>query len=457
MEQDLAETYIWLGAVHQYTKQYSVAFRYYGDALGKFSQLKNIDGKANAYSWIGHYYEKIGWYDSAKVYERKAFDCFNQSKNELGLSSVLDNLGSIYEDLKMYDSAYFFFNQASLINNELGNTNRLIINLNNMGDIYRKQGNSTMALYFTDSALQLSKTHSLKIQEKYALRDKAKIYEQQNKFDSAYIYSELAYDLHAKILNDKVLQRIAQLNTLYESQRQQAKIDRLERYRKDSKLFRIIIFILVISILTILMLIVNQYRLRNRSDFNYNFLRLLSASNPGLSQEQWQKALLNEQNLKKELEEIAKNEKKLARELTIKDQTINTYVLQEINNKNLLNNLKESLIKLNKTDKNGRRIEIQRLIHLINTSGVESKKWDTFQTIYKNVHNDFFDNLKKEYPDLSPNDLKLAALLKLNLNAKDIASILNISNDSLRVSRYRLRKKLNLDKGMNLVSYLMEC
>ena len=52
------------------------------------------------------------------------------------------------------------------------------------------------------------------------------------------------------------------------------------------------------------------------------------------------------------------------------------------------------------------------------------------------------------------NDLRLIALIKVNLSSKDIATLLGISPDSLRVSRYRLRKKLNLEQGESLTAFV---
>jgi DNA-binding CsgD family transcriptional regulator len=57
--------------------------------------------------------------------------------------------------------------------------------------------------------------------------------------------------------------------------------------------------------------------------------------------------------------------------------------------------------------------------------------------------------------DLTPSELRLASLMRLNLNSKDIASTLNISPDSLRISRHRLKKKLALEKGESLQQFIL--
>ena len=61
-----------------------------------------------------------------------------------------------------------------------------------------------------------------------------------------------------------------------------------------------------------------------------------------------------------------------------------------------------------------------------------------------------------QHPDLVPNDLKLCAYLRMNMNSKEMASLLNISLRGVEIRRYRLRKKLNLEHDKNLVEFLME-
>jgi len=57
---------------------------------------------------------------------------------------------------------------------------------------------------------------------------------------------------------------------------------------------------------------------------------------------------------------------------------------------------------------------------------------------------------------LTPNELRLSALIKLNLTIKEIAAIMGISPDSIKTARYRLRKKLNMQTGENLTKFMMD-
>jgi DNA-binding CsgD family transcriptional regulator len=70
--------------------------------------------------------------------------------------------------------------------------------------------------------------------------------------------------------------------------------------------------------------------------------------------------------------------------------------------------------------------------------------WEEFRNRFEKVHTGFLQRLRMRLPDLSPAETRFMALAKLQLNNKEMASILGISPDSIRTIRYRLRKKLNL-------------
>jgi predicted nucleic acid-binding Zn ribbon protein len=80
---------------------------------------------------------------------------------------------------------------------------------------------------------------------------------------------------------------------------------------------------------------------------------------------------------------------------------------------------------------------------------------DDFDYYFTKTNPDFYDHLRADFPDLTSNELRLCAYLKMNLNTKDIAAICNITPESARVARSRLRKSLNLvDSNVDLASFL---
>lgn len=70
------------------------------------------------------------------------------------------------------------------------------------------------------------------------------------------------------------------------------------------------------------------------------------------------------------------------------------------------------------------------------------------------VHQDFRMKLEGSFPDLTNQEMKLAMLLRLNFSTKEISSLMNISPKSVEISRYRLRKKLGLLQGENLLNFI---
>ncbi len=98
---------------------------------------------------------------------------------------------------------------------------------------------------------------------------------------------------------------------------------------------------------------------------------------------------------------------------------------------------------------------IRPIINIIEQSLKQNDDWEMFKEAFDNADRKFLKNLKKAHPNLSPNDIKLCAYLRLNLSSKEIAPLLNISARSIEIKRYRLRKKMDLPHDENLVNYIL--
>lgn len=85
----------------------------------------------------------------------------------------------------------------------------------------------------------------------------------------------------------------------------------------------------------------------------------------------------------------------------------------------------------------------------------DKRQKELFETYFDEVHEDFFRRLNEKYPGLTPREQKLCAYIKMNISSKEMAALLNISQRGVEISRYRLRKKLEIDRDTNLVSFIM--
>lgn len=87
-------------------------------------------------------------------------------------------------------------------------------------------------------------------------------------------------------------------------------------------------------------------------------------------------------------------------------------------------------------------------------SRLRDDSWKRFEIYFQRLYNDFVKDLMEKFPSLTTNDIKLCAFLKQGMSSKDIAAITYQTDESVRVARYRLRKKLGLDQSQNLASFL---
>ncbi len=158
-----------------------------------------------------------------------------------------------------------------------------------------------------------------------------------------------------------------------------------------------------------------------------------------------------------EKEIIRLRNERLRSKMKHRDKELANQTLNLIHKNRYLLELKEEILDFSKEVKSTEvKTRISKLIRSINKEFDNKKQWELFETAFDEVHEDFLDRLKNKFPDLTPNEIKLSAYLRMNISSKEIASLMNISVRGVEISRYRLRKKLNLDRDINLTKYVME-
>lgn len=147
--------------------------------------------------------------------------------------------------------------------------------------------------------------------------------------------------------------------------------------------------------------------------------------------------------------------------LNFKTQELSGYILNLIRKNEMLEDVKREVISISKAfDENKQasfiKQKVLRLTTQINNNIEHDKDFELFQSNFNLIHKDFFKLLDDKYPGLTRNDKILCAYLKMNLSSKEIAPLLNISVRGVEVNRYRLRKKMNLDRDINLTEFMQD-
>lgn len=118
-----------------------------------------------------------------------------------------------------------------------------------------------------------------------------------------------------------------------------------------------------------------------------------------------------------------------------------------------LSDLADSLRQLRPQFKPTNQPLIDQVISSLESLGDE-EHWEDFEIYFERVHTGFMKNLQKKYPDLSLTEKKMCAYLRLGMTTKEIANIQHISFRAVEQARYRLRKKLGLNKNEDLANFL---
>ena len=152
---------------------------------------------------------------------------------------------------------------------------------------------------------------------------------------------------------------------------------------------------------------------------------------------------------------MALEKEQLEADLRFKSKELSGVVMTNIAHQEFLSSLKEEL-QQQKLSGQYTRKNLDKLLSMINQNIVsDEESWNMFQSNFDRIHENFFRNLKEKFPDLTSGDLRLCALLRLNLPTKEIAKLMNISVRGVDAARYRLRTKLGLPPESSLTDFMI--
>jgi DNA-binding CsgD family transcriptional regulator len=160
---------------------------------------------------------------------------------------------------------------------------------------------------------------------------------------------------------------------------------------------------------------------------------------------------------KREQQIIALQNEKLESELTVKSKELAESTMTIIKKNEILATIKEEVINQKKalgTQYPNKYYD--KLIRLLDENLSSEDDWAIFQTNFDRIHENFFRNLHIKFPELTSNDLRFCAYLRLNLSSKDIAHLMNISLKGVEVGRYRIRKKIGIPSTKSLTEFMIE-
>jgi tetratricopeptide (TPR) repeat protein/DNA-binding CsgD family transcriptional regulator len=439
----LAENDNVLGTVYYYNKQPAHALERHKQALLLYQRQEDAVGLSVTYAHIGHWQEKNRNLDSALHYQRIALAYAESSKNLPSKARIYEHIGSIYEDLGKFDSSRVYYEASLALYRSLDLRSEQVEVINNIGDVYSKTGNHVQGLVFARQAMMMAWEGQDKYQLQSAYRDMAESFEAMGNLDSAYAYLEKSRELVQDIYTADNQKQIALLQTVYEFEQKNAEISKLNAGRKVYTIVLVAIIMVALLLVMLGKLVNSRQKLKIQHEQRLN--------------EQQQRIHHTEKDLMESALRMKKmEEESLKGQLDMRSRELSSHILHLIQKNEVMEEVRTGLQELIRDDKRDQKKQLRQLLSKINFSYAQDDYWNEFRLIFDRVHAQFFNVIKEKSPDLTPAEIRLLALVKMELGSADMAKLLGVTMDSLRVMRYRVKKKLGIDTGDSLQQYVRQ-
>ncbi len=425
-----------IGKVHFSLSKFEIAKQYFEESEEIANLLGNTKGVAVSKGLLGACFEKQGKYPEALEYQKQSLSLFQELGDKAGVSMANENIGSIYEDLGEYDMAFRYFQKSFeyLHGKRIWQEANV---LNNLGDVYRKQGDYPNALIYTGKAMQVAGAIQDNHQLESANKDLSKAYVLLGDFKQAHYYLSEAERYNREWLENQNTRQLNVLQTIYDTNKKEAQIQLLQEQNKVSSANQKLLWVALFAVAAIL-IVAFTYRGRKRQ--------------AKLKIQEYEQRIL-----KAELERKAFEEENLQQQIQLKTAALSRYSLHLSQKNKILLDLSKTLKNIVSRRSMDASFKIKELAKEIDFNLQQEGEWDEFMNFFKEIHPDFIRKLSAlSGSSLSPAEMRLGMLLRLNLSSKEIASILRVTPDSVRVARYRLRKKLPIDQKEELVNFMVD-
>lgn len=450
----LARSYLIIGTIFLRIDNYNKSLEYYFKSLKIFREIDEKGFTSTVLNNIGSAYSDQQKYDKAIEYFTEALSigeaCNDSTKIELCISNIASillttgeyhkakkmmenamrirrvgllnnwyginmlNLALVYSKLNQYDSAIILFNEALTIFNKMEHESNKALFYYNYGHFFFENKEYDKSVVYATIAFNKSRKYDFPDNACESAALLSDSYFELNNLEEAYKYAKIEIQLKDSLYAVRSDAAISNYELQYEFDLEQQE-KKLEQQRRDYIVIILIIFFIAVIMVGVLVFARQREKAKN--------------------------ILLDKQNLKTELD--------------FKNKEFASSVLTSMKKNEALSGILEKIIQIEEKSQN---LEIKQAIHYIGNELKKSSEhdlWKEFDIRFKEVHTDFYKKLAIHFPDLTANDIKLCAFLKLNLSSKEISGVTGQRVATLEAARSRIRKKLGISKTpIDLVTFL---
>lgn len=419
--------YINIGAVNLKSGNYGDAIENFSRALEESREIQDSVMIAIAYHNMGVAYYSMNDYNLSRTYLNKASKIYIQQNNNIELANCYINLapieaqeGNIESSNQLYFSALDLMQAGEKEYAGPASLQRVFCYVG-IGNNYFILKDFQNALTYLQKAYELAVINRQLIQIAEAGKMMSETWKELNYTDSAFYYFRIYKAYSDSLVNEENIKKLAYMEAQfkYEQKLNDEKQERLRETQAEKQNYLILAFVIVGLTLAIIIMILLLKLWRNKV----------------------KRAELEQTTLRNELE--------------LRNKELTTHVMYQVKNNEFILNISKKLQSGIYKLKPENRAMIEEVIRDIEHDST-GNAWKEFEVRFQRVHTDFYKKLLEKFPDLSANELRLCALLRLNMNTKEIAAITYQTVNSIGTARSRLRQKLGITKDDNLIRFLMQ-
>ncbi len=393
--------------LHYDQKNYQKALQFFKKAITIKKEIGDVHTIANTYNGIADTYSVLQQYDEALSYYKKAMTLHEKNQSMKGLSISYTNIGFLHKAQKKNKEALEFYEKALAIDKKINDEEGIAINLMNIAVIYRDGKEYQKAKKNLEKSLELLRKSGMKLYIAEALKDLAELHAAMDHHQKAFTTLQAHIAIKDSVFSEQKSKQIAEMQTKYETEKkeQENKLLHSQNGRKLLLLYASLAVILVLIGLALAVIRVKQLQLRNTQAT-----------------------------------------------LKLKEQELISFATGVLEKDEFILEIQEELAML-QNDQNQQKVA--SLGKLLQARISTEDDWTQFRIDFERIYPEFFQKLRNNFPQLSGNEVKLCAIEKLGLKDIQAGDLLGVNPESVKKSRYRLRKNLEEQEKNALHQFIL--
>lgn len=376
-------------------------------------------------SLLAAYCSKPGKLGMSRYYAKQGLSFARKSRDSTNLLILFTNLGQAYQINGISDSAQDCFEKAGSYVPYTSNPYMISGFYNYYADALFDAGKINPSRNYYRKALELAvQIGSVKNQE-WALFGLSRTDSTAGNFSDALTFYKKGVKLKDSLLNINTQTKIAEIQILHQTKEKEFIINELREKDRLNRFLHIAWLVMLAALIAIFVFVLLYYKKR----------RLVA--------EQRVLIKLGEHEMMQTLLESHKQE------LTGK-------ALSLARDEKMISHLKNEIQQIIPATDEQTGNRLRTMIRTLQSEHSGDKLWKEFEKRFDDLNDGFIARLLVQYPDLSPAESRLCAMLKLQLSSKEIAEFTGRSVRTIEFTRLKIRQKMNLDSGANLIQHLMK-